>query len=97
MLMSPRTLWGGLLQEVRKGEGEHTFNLRLSAKASDEDKAAFEAYIMNSMGGAYFLKKGYPKMKDPYYTWEGKVVERETLNGRKPKPVKIVQDYNIRL
>ena len=30
----------------------------------------------------------FPKMKDPYYTWEGKIVELASLKYRELPPVK---------
>lgn len=92
-LMSPETAFGSALEIVdKKGDKDDIFNLRLMDGVSDEDKEAFESYAMIAMGGDYFLKEMFPKMKDPYYTWEGKVVERATLKGRKPAPVKAPKD-----
>ncbi len=76
-------LWGDKLEVVDKNKSKNSiFNLRLKPSASDEDKRGFESYAMNVMGGNHFMKKGYPHMKEPYYTWEGRVVERASLRGR---------------
>ncbi len=65
-----------------KGNKDSVFNHRLKPTASDDEKHQFEAYAMVQMNGEFFLTKRCPEMKDPYYTWEGKVVERSTLEGR---------------
>ena len=81
--LSPETAWGDNLElKDKNGYEDDIFNLKLKAAAKDSDKADFEKYVMNTMGGEVFLKEGYPDMKDPYYTWEGKVVERASLKGR---------------
>ncbi len=81
--MAPQTRWGKKLAVVdKRGPVDDTFNLRLKPTATDEDKHSFECYVMQEMAGQYFLKEDYPDMKDPYYTWEGKVVERSSLKGR---------------
>lgn len=82
--LSPETMWGDKLELVDKnGDKYDAFNLKLKGSATDEEKAEFEDYVMNAMAGNVFLKEDYPDMKDPYYTWEGKVVERKSLEGRK--------------
>ena len=83
VVMSPETIWGDDLELVDKnGSADDYFNLRLKSTVTDDDKYSFECYVMQVMGGEYFLKEMYPEMKDPYYTWEGKVVERSSLKGR---------------
>lgn len=82
--LSPEAIWGDKLElKDKDGYGDDIFNLKLKASATDEDKEDFEDYVMNTMGGCVFLRENYPDMKDPYYTWEGKVVERKSLEGRK--------------
>lgn len=86
---APETLWGEMLVKVDKSlDDDIAFNTRLLPEASDEDKTDFEDYVMNFEGGREFLKQMFPKMKDPYYTWEGKIVERASLKGRKLPPAK---------
>ncbi len=80
---SPEQIWGNKLETVdRYGDEYDIFNLRLKPSATDKEKRDFEDYVMNESGGAYYLAKDHPKMTDPYYTWEGKVVERASLAGR---------------
>ena len=45
----------------------------LKEGASEEDKRELEEW-MNT--GNYQLVIDYPKMKNPYYTWSGKVVDK---------------------
>ena len=47
----------------------------LKEGASNEDKKALEEF-MN--GGSYpgLWKNRYPKMKKPYYTWSGEVIDK---------------------
>lgn len=54
--------------------------LALSKDAPDEVKMEFEKFQKMSFGNLarFFV----PEMKEPYYTWEGKIVERHTLEGR---------------
>lgn len=80
---APETRWGKKLTYVSKKRPKgDRFNLRLTEEATDREKEEFEVYIMYQMGGDYFLKKLFPNMRDPYYTWEGKVVEKASLKGR---------------
>lgn len=62
-----------------------TYNLRLRPEATDEDKYKFERYIMWEMCGQNFLPEMFPEMKDPYYTWEDKVVKRNSLKGARSR------------
>lgn len=53
----------------------------LDPKASDDLKLDYERFQRKMFGG---LAKFYvPDMEDPYYTWDGKIVERSSLKGRK--------------
>lgn len=96
-MMSPQAIWGEKLELVNRkwDDMDDIFNLRLKAGASDEEKESFEDYAMNGMGGAFFLKAEHPEMREPYYTWEGKVVEKASLKGRKPSPVKTVKSDKL--
>ena len=47
--------------------------------APDEVKTQYEVY----RNGLHNMKDVAPELEDPYYTWEGKVVERSSLAGRK--------------
>ena len=86
---APETMWGDKYVLVDpKGNKESVFNHRLKSTASDDEKHDFESYAMVFMGGNYFMGKMHPEMEDPYYTWEGKVVERSSLKGRKIPVVK---------
>ena len=49
-------------------------NWHLEKGASQEDKDEFEKYM--NMGENYQLIVDYPKMKNPYYTWSGKVIDK---------------------
>ena len=48
---------------------------RLLPGASDELKAEFEKEV-NSGGMAEDIREDYPDMKNPWYTWEGKVIDK---------------------
>ena len=53
----------------------------LDPKASDDLKLDYESFQRKMFGS---LAKFYvPDMEDPYYTWDGKIVERSSLKGRK--------------
>ncbi len=81
--MAPSTIWGDKLEVIDKNRSRHSiFNLRLKKEATNKEKQDFEAYVMYTMGGDYFLTADHPDMKEPYYTWEGKVVEKASLKGR---------------
>ena len=47
----------------------------LEAGASEEDKRALEKY-MNSEAFKPLWKAENPNMKNPYYTWDGKLIEK---------------------
>lgn len=80
---APEAIWGDKLGYVDPaGDKDDYFNMRLKDDATDEEKADFEAYVMITQGGEGFLPDMYEEMDDPYYTWEGKVVERASLKGR---------------
>lgn len=53
---------------------------KLKPNTPDEVKQQFEQWFTNLIrhDKEYYV----PEMKDPYYTWEGKVVERSSLKGR---------------
>ncbi len=84
--MGPVAIWGDKLERGenydKRRAKDSIFNLRLKDAATDEEKTEFERYAMHMMGGYRLLKRGYPKMKEPYYTWEGRVVEKASLKGR---------------
>ena len=71
------TLFPGLIEKVNENGSYLYLNLRLKSNATPKDKEEFEQYINEE--NEFFLKKLYPNMKTPYYTWEGKVVERASL------------------
>ncbi|MBQ6679539.1 MAG: hypothetical protein IJM76_05895 [Lachnospiraceae bacterium] len=48
--------------------------------ATDEEKREFEAEKNAELRPV--AKFYVPDMEDPYYTWEGEVVERSSLKGR---------------
>ena len=64
-----------------KERGDSGYSLiALSTETPDEIKMDFERFQNKYFNG---LAKFYvPNMQDPYYTWEGKVVERSSLAGR---------------
>lgn len=86
----PKTPWtdyrekAGTLQYAIKElqrmspEGKQLWKLR--PDAPDGVKMAFERRFTNEIRAQrkYFV----PELKDPYYTWEGNVVERSSLKGR---------------
>lgn len=47
----------------------------LKPEASDELKAEFEKEV-NSKGMRETLEEDYPDMKHPWYTWEGKIIDK---------------------
>ena len=58
--------------------------MRLPGDVSDDEKIDFERYHRRDIR---ILKNYYvPDMADPYYTWEGRVVERSKIEGR-PLPL----------
>lgn len=76
----PEVVWGDLVDHVKSKEPRKGMDYCLKPKASDKDKMDFEASMMAELG--YFLKEFYPELEDPYYTWEGDIVERSSLKGR---------------
>lgn len=84
VILMPEQIWGDKLEKVDKSlPDDISFNIRLKPEATDEEKADFEDYMMNLMGGWEMLPQGPFGLKKPYYTWEGKIVELESLKGRK--------------
>ena len=92
----PRTPWtdyrekAGTIQYVDEAfkkvcpEGKQLWRLR--PDAPDDVKRAFERRFTGEIRGSKeFI---VPDMKDPYYTWEGKIVERSSLEGRELPLVK---------
>ncbi len=80
---SPWSRWGDYLMIVNKKRPDYDiFNIRLKDGAPDRYKTELETYVMIEMSGDFVLKKLYPKMKEPYYTWEGRVVEKSSLRRR---------------
>ncbi len=78
----PKSIWGNLYQEIDTDEERPGgMYCRLSSKATDKQKEDFEDYVLSECGG--FLIDYFPEMEDPYFTWEGKIVERSSLKGRK--------------
>ncbi len=47
----------------------------LSETATDEQKEEFETY-MNTGERLLELMDNYAQMRDPYYTWEGEVIDK---------------------
>lgn len=80
-ILMPEQIWGDKL-ETANNEWSEPYNLRLKPTATDEEKTAFEDYVMNQYGGWEALKSGPFGLKKPYYTWEGKIVEFESLKDR---------------
>ncbi len=60
---------------------------KLKPEAPDDVKLKFE----KAMNVEYASQADVytPELKEPYYTWEGKIVERDSLKGRKLPLVKI--------
>lgn len=88
---APKTPWGeyqekaGSIQYVDEGfkkvcpEGQTLWRVKQSAP--DSVKRAFEKHFTDDI--KFRKKYFFPDMKDPYYTWEGKIVERDSLKDRK--------------
>lgn len=89
---SPETIWGDKLGYVdEKKNRPEGMIYRLKPNATSEEKQKFEEYML--FGNSFFLKEFYPKFKDPYYTWDGKIVERSSLKGRAIPLAKIPDGY----
>ena len=60
---------------------------KLKPEVPDDVKVAFE----KAMNAEYAPQADVytPDLKDPYYTWEGKIAERDSLKDRKLPLVKI--------
>lgn len=82
VILMPEQIWGDKLETTNSGWSK-PYNLRLKPEATDEEKMSFEDYVMNLYGGWEMLPQGPFGLKKPYYTWEGKIVELESLKGRK--------------
>ena len=87
---APKYSWSKYVRKIgdlkpadpkRRERGDVGFALlALSEDAPDEVKIEFEKHQKWSFGS---LARFYvPEMEDPYYTWEGKIVERSSLEGR---------------
>ena len=93
-IMSPETAWGELLDYVKdKDKRPDGMAYRLKTEASDKEKQRFEGYMMEENG--FFLKAFFPEIKDPYYTWEGEIVERSSLKDRDLPLVEISEDTDV--
>lgn len=70
-----------VLNEKFKNNGHEPYTLYgLEDSAPDEVKLEFEKWQKRMFSN---LARFYvPDMKEPYYTWEGKVVERSSIEGR---------------
>lgn len=77
---SPESRWGDLLN-YEEDEYGYKHETSLKPEATDKQKTEFEGYMM--FMSYSMLKECYPELEDPYYTWEGKIVERSSLEGRK--------------
>ncbi len=77
---SPKSMWPNLIELVDPDKPNISLNYRLKATASDDDKLGFEKFENGQ--NAFFLKSIYKELKEPYYTWEGQVVERSSLENR---------------
>lgn len=52
VILMPEQIWGDKLEKVDKSlPDDISFNIRLKPEATDEEKADFEDYMMNLMGG----------------------------------------------
>ena len=77
---SMKTLWPGLIELTDPNKLDIELNYRLKDGASDAEKKDFEYYQNSTNGNA--LRAIYKDLKEPYYTWEGKVVEQSSLKDR---------------
>ena len=77
---SINTLFAGLVEAVNANGAKSLLNVRLKSSATPKDKEEFEQYINEEQ--AFFIKKLNPDLENPYYTWEGKIVERSSLKDR---------------
>ncbi len=78
---SPYSMWPDLLEVKDPEMIAISTNLKMKKSASDKDKMDFERY--ENEENRFFIRDAHPDMKDPYYTWEGDVVEKASLKGRK--------------
>lgn len=51
-------------------------NWHISAEASDKLKELFER-DMNKPNLTKIYKQSYPNVKNPFYTWEGKIIDKK--------------------
>ncbi|MBR3396109.1 MAG: hypothetical protein IKG76_10050 [Firmicutes bacterium] len=61
-----------------KPREEGTYGGRITADAPDKLKAEFEAHMNDAPTFLYGLKNAFPDIKEPYYTWDGRVIEKSS-------------------
>lgn len=57
---------------------EGTYGGRITADAPDSLKAEFEAHMNDAPTFVYCMKHDFPNIKEPYYTWDGRVIEKSS-------------------
>ena len=61
-----------------KSREEGTYGGRITDDAPDSLKAEFEEHMNNAPNFLYCMKNDFPDIKEPYYTWDGRVIEKSS-------------------
>lgn len=83
---APASPWDGKMKPAGEFVSKEKFadgskrTLRMFAITEDAEDSVKIAYekLRNGLNLSFFA----PEMDDPYYTWEGKIVERSSLKDR---------------
>ena len=57
---------------------EGTYGGRITADAPDSLKAEFEEHMNTAPNFLYCMRNDFPDIKEPYYTWDGRVIEKRS-------------------
>lgn len=78
---APKKPWDKYIESTNKKygpfDGYPGLSVRLKPGASDEIKRKFEAYMTADV--KRYKQSIVPDMKDPYFTWQGDIVEKSSL------------------
>ncbi len=64
--------------EYYRQESENAYDDSLAECAPDELKKMFEEMKNSYPSFVRIMKKAFPDIQNPYYTWDGKVVEKDS-------------------